>query len=67
VAAFLPDMVQPNGKRFFENLRGQLDKFAALPEAPREAPLDVEVIAPVYREKRREPINVTNELLKEAS
>ena len=61
VAAFLPDTIQPNGKRFFDNLRGQIDKFAALPDVPREAPLDVEVITPVAGQKRPERINVTND------
>ena len=67
ISAFLSDTIQPNGKRMFDNLKKRLDQFQALPDPEKEQPIDVEVIAPVYREKRREPINVTNELLKEAS
>jgi hypothetical protein len=67
VAAFLPDTIQPNGKRMIDNLKKRLDQFQALPEPEKEQPVDVEVIAPVHREKRREPINVTNELREEAS
>ncbi len=66
VAAFLPDTIQPNGKRMFDNIKGQLDKFAALPDVPREAPLDVEVIAPAAGTKKLERINITAESRQEA-
>jgi hypothetical protein len=65
VAAFLPDTVQPNGKRMFDNLKLRLDQFAALPEAPREKPLDVEVIVPKRSAEKRERIIVTNEYREE--
>jgi hypothetical protein len=57
VAAFLPDTIQPNGKRFFDNLKNHIDQFAALPEPVKETPLDVEVIVP----EKGKPKNVTFE------
>lgn len=51
VAAFLPDTIQPDGKRFFDHIKQQLDQFAALPMPEREKPLEVEVILPSDRNK----------------
>ncbi len=51
VAAFLPDMLTKNGKRFFDTLKERLDQYRAL-EAPIESTQrEVEVIRPT--EKRR--------------
>lgn len=60
VAAFLPDTIQPNGKRFFDNLKSRLDQFQALPDVPREKPVDVEVVVPTEDQRKRERVNVTN-------
>jgi hypothetical protein len=60
VAAFLPDTIQPNGKRFFDNLKARLDQFQALPDVPREKPVDVEVVVPTEDQRKRERVNVTN-------
>jgi hypothetical protein len=47
VAAFLSDLVERNGKRFFDNLKGSLDKFKALENHPQErSQREVEVIVP---------------------
>lgn len=51
VAAFLPDMVTPNGNRYFDEMKEQLDRFKPI-EDKREHQRDVEVI---------KPRNVTNE------
>ena len=50
VAAFLPDAVMPNGKRFFDNVKGQLDRFQALPEPQKEKPREIKVINPTHDE-----------------
>lgn len=46
VAAFLPDLVTGRGERYFEQISKQLDQFQALPDAPKEKPREIEVIAP---------------------
>ncbi len=46
VAAFLPDTIQPNGRRFFDNIKERLDQFQALPEPQSAAPREVKVILP---------------------
>jgi hypothetical protein len=67
VAAFLPDTIQPNGKRMFDNMKKRLDQFQALPEPPREQPIDVEIIVPAIDQKKPSRINVTNDLPEEVS
>ncbi len=53
VAGFLPDMVTPNGKRFFDTMKERLDQYQALEyEQQPEKQREVEVI---------KPRNVTNE------
>jgi hypothetical protein len=47
VAAFLPDMVTPNGKRYFDTLKERLSQFEALDYNPEpEQQREVEVIKP---------------------
>lgn len=47
VAAFLPDIITPNGKRFFDHIKQRLDQFQALPEPEHEpSTREVEVILP---------------------
>ena len=46
VAAFLPDMVTSNGKRFFDTLKERLDQFKALEHREPEKQREVEVIKP---------------------
>lgn len=53
VAAFLPDMVTPNG-RFFDTLKQRLDQFRALDSKVEPTQREVEVIRPP-------PRNVTHE------
>jgi hypothetical protein len=45
VAAFLPDMVTPSGKRYFDVMKARLDQFQAL-EEHKEKPMEVQVIKP---------------------
>lgn len=45
VAGFLPDMVTPNGKRFFDSLKNTLDQFAAI-EDMSDSPREVQAIKP---------------------
>lgn len=45
VAAFLPDLVGASGKRFFDEMSEQLNRYQAL-EAPKEEQRDIEVIIP---------------------
>lgn len=52
VAAFLPDIVTPNGKRYFDTMKDRLSQFQALPEHPEAPQREVEVIKP-------KPKNVT--------
>jgi len=54
VAAFLPDMVTPNGHRYFDVLKGRLDQFKALEDHAEPAQREVEVIKP-------KPRNITHE------
>ena len=53
VAAFLPDMVTPSGKRYFDEMKEHLDKYRPI-EDKRENPREVEVI-------KRPMRDVTNE------
>lgn len=46
VAGFLPDMVTPNGRRFFDEMKDQLDKYQALEYTPEASQREVEVIKP---------------------
>lgn len=46
VAAFLPDMVMQNGKRFFDEMKQQLDRFKAVEYKPESAQREVQVIKP---------------------
>lgn len=56
VAAFLPDLVAGNGRRFFDNMKNDLDRFKAL-DAPSESPVrQVEVIEPPKNQSRPPPI-----------
>jgi len=55
VAAFLPDMVTPNGSRYFDTLKEQLDRFKALEHKTEPTQREVEVIRPT-------PKNITNEV-----
>ena len=66
VAAFLPDTIQPNGKRMFDNMKRRLDQFQALPEPPKEQPIEVEVIVPANSCQKPDRINVTSEKQEEA-
>ena len=43
VAAFLPDMMTPNGTRFFDEMKHNLDQFKAVEYKP-ESPREVQVI-----------------------
>lgn len=45
VAAFLPDMIAPNGKRYFDTMKERLTQFQALPEQ-QEMQREVKVIKP---------------------
>ena len=55
VAAFLPDMIGKNGKRFFDEMKGHLDQFKALEDHHDATQREVEVITP------NKPRNVTYE------
>src|SRR4030067_929577 len=44
VAAFLPDMVTHNGKRYFDTLKERLNQFRALEAPVQETPREVKVI-----------------------
>jgi hypothetical protein len=46
VAAFLPDMIGKNGKRFFDEMKGHLDQFKALEDHQEPTQREVEVIVP---------------------
>lgn len=52
VAAFLPDMIAPNGKRYFDTMKERLNEYRALPQKSEPTQREVEVIV---------PRNVTNE------
>jgi hypothetical protein len=58
VAAFLPDMVTPNGKRYFDTLKESLDKYRALEHHSEPTQREVEVIVP---DRNNKPRDVTNE------
>jgi hypothetical protein len=45
VAAFLSDMVTPNGTRFFDEMKQRLDRFSAI-EDKTENPREVQIIKP---------------------
>lgn len=55
VAGFLPDIVTQKGSRFFDDIKGNLDKYTALPDQREKTQREVEVILP-------KPKNVTNEM-----
>ena len=61
VAAFLPDMVTPNGARYFDTLKQRLDQFKALESSVEQTQREVEVIKP------KPPRNITNEIYTEVS
>jgi len=46
VAAFLPDMVTPNGNRYFDTLKANLEKYKALEQHTGPTQREVEVIRP---------------------
>jgi hypothetical protein len=46
VAAFLSDMVTPNGNRFFDEMKQRLDTFSAIEDKTKPTPLDIKVIKP---------------------
>jgi hypothetical protein len=46
VAAFLPDMIGKNGRRFFDEMKDHLDQFKALESKPEPTQREVEVIIP---------------------
>jgi hypothetical protein len=46
VAAFLPDILTGNGRRYFDNMKAQLDQFKALEDHHEENQREVEVIVP---------------------
>lgn len=46
VAGFLSDMITPNGHRFFDEIKQQLDRFKAVEYKPEAAQREVEVIKP---------------------
>lgn len=56
VAAFLSDMVIPNGGRFFDQIKSRLDQFKALENKVESAQRDVEVIKPPPRNITKEPL-----------
>ena len=49
VAAFLPDMIGQNGKRFFDSMKERLDQFRALEDHQDKPQREVEVIIPKER------------------
>lgn len=46
VAAFLPDIVTPSGKRYFDTMKQRLNQFQALPDHQETVQREVEVIIP---------------------
>lgn len=62
VAAFLPDMVTPNGKRYFDVLKERLDQFQALPDHTEPPQREVKIIPP---KKYCEPWESTRETIVE--
>jgi len=58
VAAFLPDIVTPSGKRYFDTMKQRLNQFQALPEH-QETQREVEVIIP--EKPNGKPKDVTHE------
>ena len=55
IAAFLPDMINRDGKRFFDELKPSLDRFKALESRQEQTQREIEVIMPVLK-------NITSEV-----